>query len=393
MTVEDALSWAKELLEGAGVPEARREAEILLAACLGWERARLIAYPEAALPEQQRQRFECWVRRRARREPLAYITRRARFYGLELTVGRGALIPRPETELLVEVFLEWAAQQALTPLTPLSHCVGEGGDFPPGKGTTPEFKHPAPTSNCSHLTPLFLLSVYGEGGMPALHTRSSPSPFTERGQGGEVEKAGENEASVTEVEAMRCTLVRDSPLPRSGRGDGGEGFPIFVDAGTGSGAIAIACLKHASPWLGVGIDHSRRTLHIAQTNRRKLGLDAHLMLIQSDWLTALRPRSVNAVLSNPPYVLPDEWDALQPEIRDYEPRAALVVPADDPLQPYRRIAQDALRVLRPPGLLAFETSPRLAPMLTEHLPRWGFPNPQIRLDYSGKERVVYVVLE
>ncbi|MFN7016148.1 MAG: peptide chain release factor N(5)-glutamine methyltransferase [Fimbriimonadales bacterium] len=282
MRVVDALGWAQRLLQGAGLHEARREAEILLAACVNRERAWLIAHPEAVLSGQQRQRFERWVRRRARREPLAYITRRAWFYGLELTIGRGVLIPRPETELLVEVFLRWAA-----------------------------------------------------------------------------EAAGE--------------------------------IPILADAGVGSGAIAIACLRHAPQWLGVGVDRSRRALRMAQVNRRKLGLTARLMLVQGEWLSALRPRSVNAVLSNPPYVLPDEWDALQPEITQYEPRTALLVPAEDPLLPYRCIAQDALRILRRPSLLAFETSPRLAPLLAEQLPCWGFANPQVVRDYSGAERVVYVV--
>ncbi len=282
MTVADALGWAQRLLQGAGLHEARREAEILLTACVNRERAWLIAHPDAVLSSLQRRRFEGWVRRRARREPLAYITRRAWFYGLELTVGRGVLIPRPETELLVEVFLRWAA-----------------------------------------------------------HSKA--------------------------------------------------GSPILVDAGTGSGAIAAACLQHAPQWRGVGIDRSCRALRTAQVNRRKLGLTARLMLIQGEWLSALRPRSVNAVLSNPPYVLPDEWSALQPEITQYEPRMALLVPADDPLMPYRRIAHDARQVLRSPSLLAFETSPRLAPLLAEQLPRWGFANPQVVRDYSGAERVVYVV--
>jgi Methylase of polypeptide chain release factors len=109
MTVGEAMEWAGARLHAAGLPEPLREAHALVAACLGWERARLIAHPDARLSAQQARRLECWARRRAAREPLAYLTRRAWFYGLELIVGRGALIPRPETELLVEAFLGWAA--------------------------------------------------------------------------------------------------------------------------------------------------------------------------------------------------------------------------------------------------------------------------------------------
>jgi release factor glutamine methyltransferase len=102
---------------------------------------------------------------------------------------------------------------------------------------------------------------------------------------------------------------------------------------------------------------------------------------------------VDAVLSNPPYVLPDEWDALQPEITRYEPKGALLTPADDPLRPYRRLARGARHALRAGGLLAFETSPRLAPLLAEQLPAWGFPQPRVVCDYAGAMRVVWAIRE
>jgi len=114
-------------------------------------------------------------------------------------------------------------------------------------------------------------------------------------------------------------------------------------------------------------------------------------LVQGDWLRGLRTGAVDAVLSNPPYVLPDEWDALQPEITRYEPKGALLVPANDPLRPYRCIARGAYGALRSGGLLAFETSPRLAPLLAEQLPAWGFAQPRIERDYTGAMRVVWAV--
>jgi release factor glutamine methyltransferase len=312
MTVGEAMAWVGSRLQAAGLSEPQREAQALVAACLGWERARLVAHPEARLSALQARRLERWARRRAQREPLAYLTRRAWFYGLELTVGRGALIPRPETELLVEVFLGWA-RGSLTP-DPSPTQWERGANFP-------------------------LARFAGEGDT-----------------GGE-----------------------------------GNGSPVLVDVGTGTGAIALACLRHALHWLGIGVERSRRALRWAQANRRRLGLESRLLLIQGDWLRGLRTGSVDAVLSNPPYVLPDEWDALPPEVSRYEPRGALLVPAGDPLRPYRRIARGAHRSLRPGGLLALETSPRLAPMIAEQLPAWGFPSPHIVRDYAGAMRVVWAV--
>ena len=307
----EAIGWAQAQLQAAGLEEPRREAQALVAACVGWERARLVAHSDAPLTMSQARRLRGWVRRRAQREPLAYITRRAWFYGLELAVGRGALIPRPETELLVEVFLRWVRDKPLTP-------------------------NPSPTG----------------------WERGAEFPLSR--ESGERDKGGEGNRS-----------------------------PVLVDVGTGTGAIALACLTHAPNWLGVGIERSRRALRWAQANRRRLGLESRLLLIRSDWLRGLRLQSVAAVLSNPPYVLPDEWDALQPEIACYEPKGALLTPAHDPLQPYRRIAQEAQRALRAGGLLAFETSPRLAPLLTEQLPAWGFPQPCVAHDYAGATRVVW----
>jgi methylase of polypeptide subunit release factors len=173
MTVGEAIAWVGARLQAAGLSEPQREAQALVAACLGWERARLAAHPEARLSALQAHRLERWARRRAQREPLAYLTRRAWFYGLELTVGRGALIPRPETELLVEVFLGWA-RGSLTP-DPSPTQWERGANFP-------------------------LARFAGEGDT-----------------GGE-----------------------------------GNGSPVLVDVGTGTGAIALACLRHALHWLGIG---------------------------------------------------------------------------------------------------------------------------------------------
>ena len=71
MTVREAIARVGTRLQAAGLSEPLREAQALIAACLGWERARQIAHPDARLSARQVQRLECWARRRAAREPLA----------------------------------------------------------------------------------------------------------------------------------------------------------------------------------------------------------------------------------------------------------------------------------------------------------------------------------
>jgi release factor glutamine methyltransferase len=105
-TVGDALAGATDGLRAAGVPDPRLDAELLLAAASGRGRASLIADPGAGIDAAAARSFGELVRRRLRREPLAYIVGTKGFRRIELAVDRRVLVPRPETELLVEVALE-----------------------------------------------------------------------------------------------------------------------------------------------------------------------------------------------------------------------------------------------------------------------------------------------
>lgn len=112
-SVRDALAGASEALAAAGADTPRLDAEVLLAEATGWDRARLAAEPEAGVPPGAGRRFGEMVRRRLRREPVAYILGRKGFRSIELAVDRRVLIPRPETELLVELALELRPRRVL----------------------------------------------------------------------------------------------------------------------------------------------------------------------------------------------------------------------------------------------------------------------------------------
>lgn len=104
--VREALGSAVDALRAAGVEDPRLDAELLLAEATGWSRAALVAEPGAEVPPAAGRSFGEMVRRRLRREPVAYILGRKGFRGIELAVDRRVLIPRPETELLVELARE-----------------------------------------------------------------------------------------------------------------------------------------------------------------------------------------------------------------------------------------------------------------------------------------------
>jgi len=105
-SVREALGAAVDALTAVGVDEPRLDAELLLGEAMGRGRAALVADPAAEVPPAAARQFGEMVRRRLRREPVAYILGRKGFRDLELMVDSRVLIPRPETELVVELALE-----------------------------------------------------------------------------------------------------------------------------------------------------------------------------------------------------------------------------------------------------------------------------------------------
>jgi release factor glutamine methyltransferase len=105
-SVGEALSSAADALRAAGVDSPRLDAEILLEAATGRDRASLAASPEAVVEAAQGRAFGAMVRRRVAREPIAYILGRKGFWTIELETDPRVLVPRPETELLVELAVE-----------------------------------------------------------------------------------------------------------------------------------------------------------------------------------------------------------------------------------------------------------------------------------------------
>ncbi|HUK41219.1 MAG TPA: peptide chain release factor N(5)-glutamine methyltransferase [Candidatus Acidoferrales bacterium] len=126
-TVRHALAEAAQFLTHAGIESARLDAEVLLGHALGMERAELYIRRDSALTCDDGKRFQELLARRAKSEPVAYITGHKEFWSLDLMVTPDVLIPRPETELLVELTLaQVAADSPKTPLKILDIGTGSG---------------------------------------------------------------------------------------------------------------------------------------------------------------------------------------------------------------------------------------------------------------------------
>lgn len=278
-SVRDVLTAAAGWLAERGVDpdEARLDAELLLARTLELRRLDLYLDHDRPLTDDERARFRALMRRRGEgREPVAYLLGERGFYGLTLAVGPGALVPRPETEHLVEVGLE----------------------------------------------------------------------------------------------ALRAAGERST----------------FVDVGTGSGCVALALLHELPLARGVGVDRSPEALRWAARNAQALALGERLALVRGDLLGPVRATSVDLVVSNPPYVTPDEEALLAPEVARWEPRGALFDAPGLPLT--AALAREAARALRPGGTLAVETGAGKAPLVAGQLAAAGFEGVRALEDLAGIERVV-----
>ena len=241
----------------AHLSSVRADAELLLMRAANIDRAFLLTHPDVSLTPEQLATYNQWIERRAQHEPIQYIIGEQEFYGLPLRVTPDVLIPRPETEHLVEAALQ--------------------------------------------------------------------------------------------------RLPHNLPLR-------------IVDVGTGSGAIAIA-LAHALPQASVtALDTSPAALAVARQNAQRHDVASRIRFLESDLLAAVAAETFDAIVSNPPYV--SELEVLEPQVRDYEPHAALFAGRSG-LDIYQRLIPQARQCLRPQGWLLMEIGHGQRDALASLLTGWN----------------------
>ena len=126
MIVYDILNESAKTLEAAGIPSARLEAEILLSFCIGCDRLEFLKNPEIQLDQTQLTAFKKLINRRLRWEPVAYIIGRKNFWTFSLEVNKDVLIPRPDTEVIVEEILNISKKTVSTRIKILDIGTGSG---------------------------------------------------------------------------------------------------------------------------------------------------------------------------------------------------------------------------------------------------------------------------
>jgi release factor glutamine methyltransferase len=287
-TVGELLAEARERLRAAAFAPPPREAHLLLGHVLGLGEARLLARTGDEVTAGDTAAFRALVDRRLTGEPVAYLTGEREFYGRSFRVDRRVLVPRPETEHLVEA------------------------------------------------------------------------------------------------------VLADRSLPEDAR---------VLDVGAGSGAIAVTLALERPAWRVVATDLSPAALAVARYNARRLGVPAggSLRLVACDLASALRSTSrwgsFHLLVSNPPYVPAEDRHSLSPEVRDFEPHAALFSPPgeDGETAPGMGIASRLLEQaagLRPGAEVVLEIGHGQLEGVRAAGRRHGWHVLRVIPDYAGIPRVV-----
>ncbi len=276
-TVTEALERAAGRLARAGIPAPGREATSLWAAVAGVERGRV--WLERARPADAAvaRRFWAAVARRARGAPFAYAVGRVSFRTLELRIDARALIPRPETEELVDLVLSWA--------------------------------------------------------------RAAP----------------------------------------------GAAGGVVADIGTGCGCIALALAVEGPFSRVIAVERSPAAAALARENVAAVRPPVPVEVREGDLLAPLAGERCRAIVANPPYLTEAEYAALDPAVRDFEPRLALVSGADG-LAATRALLAGARAVLEPGGLLALELDERRAAVVAALAREHGWGGVTVRDDLFGRPR-------
>lgn len=277
LSVLEIIKKTTDFFAAKGIESARLDAELLIGHSLGLKRMQLYLQFERLLAEGELEKIRPLVRRRASREPLQYIVGEVEWGGIKLKVDRRALIPRPETELLLEIALE----------------------------------------------------------------------------------------------AVPAADAQD-----------------MLDLGTGTGALALALAKARAGARVVAVDASDDALALARENAAASGLEGRVSFFKSDWFGGIPTGGMfDLVVSNPPYLTEAEVAGSEPEVRQYEPRNALVA-ADDGCADLLKIISGAPAFLKSGGVLALETGIAQHATLLAACASSGFARCESRKDLTGRDRFV-----
>ena len=339
-TIGRLIEWTQKFFEKKGIPQPRLEAEILLAHVMGRERIALYMQYEQTVSDAQRDHFRDLVKRRSEREPTRYLVGMGEFLSLAMKVTPACLIPRPETEQLVEETLRLAGLRKR-----LLRALGPSEvDY---KAVRPvEINAAAP--------------IDADGA-----TTSAPSA----------------------EDAAEAASFFDTPSEEP------AGLPqvSVIELCTGCGCIAVSLAANLPQAAVTASDISAEALAVARENAEAHGVGDRITFLEGDLYAPLDAADVQPadfLLANPPYVAEAEWETLEAEIRLHEPRAALVS-GPKGTEIIERILKGAPAYLKAGGRLLVEIGSEQGPAVKALAAAVrGLADIEVMKDYSNHDRIL-----
>ena len=370
-TIKRMLDWTVGYLERKGDERPRLSAEWLISAVTGLSRVELYMSFDRPLDAAELARMHVAVERRGKGEPLQYVTGEMPFRHLVVRCEEGVLIPRPETEILVDAALEGvdaaiAAGQVFDDVARRAEerARAEAAEAAEEKNETGEASRDA-SDAAEHI----------EGPEDSLEAAALARLRAERGiddAAADVEQAGDA--------AVAATVAPQGPR--------------VLDLCTGTGCIALSMAGERPGTFVVATDISDRAVSLAGRNRDALGLEDAVEIFECDLAAAVPDElmgTFSVLVSNPPYIPTSVLPVLPEEVAGFEPRLALDGGADG-LDLFRRILELAPRALASGGWLCVELfEDALAQAADLVRAQGGWERVEVREDLTHRPRVLVAV--
>lgn len=335
-TVQRTMNWCVEYLERHNDEHPTRSAEWLMSAATGLSRVEIYAYFDRPLSEDERATLRESLRRRGQGEPLQYVTGEVGFRHIILRTAKGVLIPRPETEMLVQLVLD------VLPELPKS------------------------------------------GELPAVASEDEPAaaPIAGVGEGSDSDDAIAADAVAPDAEVDAAPLLEDTPEPAAP-------VPVamhhILEVGCGTGCVALSLAKEGDA-IVTATDISEAAINCAQRNCQALQLTDRVNIVHTDCAEGI-DGPFDVLVSNPPYIPTAVMQTLDQEVLGYEPHLALDG-GEDGLDFFNRLLDCAPRLLSSGALMACELHETCLDEAARRMRAAGFADVRIEQDLAGKPRFV-----
>ena len=411
-TIKRCLEWTKEYLAERGEEHPRLSAEWLLCAATGLTRIDLYMRMDETLNAAQLETMHAAVVRRAKGEPLQYITGSTQFRMIDVACAPGVLIPRPETEMLVEEVLNYLDAEVLSPEAAARQRV----ELPWNDEVEEARKAEAALADerataerrAANLTAADEAALGGD----VLGSRAYAEELADR----EAEEAAVQtaEAEAAEAEAMETPepeldeygiAIEDNDQQATPAQDAAEAnvsapaeprTARVLEVGCGTGCISLSLAWERRGHVAcTATDIEPRAIDLATKNRDALGLTSDEVAFSLTNLVSSIPReewgTFDVLVSNPPYIPTDVMRSLPHEVKDFEPDLALEGGADG-LDIFRRLLNAAPYMLRAGGLFACELYEGALDAAAELCRQAGLSDVRIVCDLTDRPRIVRAIV-